>query len=110
MFRRNILYILGGVVIILLAVAAVYTFSNKSLKEYTTSVVEMYYNGQFEEALVTITEAKRKGRYDTNLGIIHGQVLAKLGRFDEARVQYELVKTEDVSAIMAVDELIAELP
>lgn len=103
-------YIITGIVIVLLAVVAVYTFSGKNLKEYTTSVVGLYLDEQYEEALVTITEAKRKGHYDTNLGIIHGQILAKLERYEEARIQYELVKAEDASAIAAVDELLAELP
>ncbi|OGB73513.1 hypothetical protein A3K24_01510 [candidate division Kazan bacterium RIFCSPHIGHO2_01_FULL_44_14] len=108
--KKPILYIVGGVVAIMLVVATLYTFSNKSLEKYTSSIVGMYYDGKFEEALTALSKAKQAGRYDTNLGIIHGQVLAKLGRYEEARAQYESVRVKDASATQAVNELLAELP
>lgn len=107
--KKNILYIVGGIIIILLVVWASYSFTANSGEAHANTAVELFTDEKFEESLTEVLEANRKGYSTTTLSIMHGQILAELGRYEEARAQYELVKTEDASAIPAVDELLKEI-
>ena len=103
-------YILIAGVIIILAGVAGYSFMRNTGESYASNAIELFLDGKYDEALTAAEQARRKGYNSTNFGIMDGQLLAELGRYDEARAQYELVKTEDPSAIMAVDELLNKLP
>jgi len=65
---------------------------------------------QYQHALELVDRAIRWGKYDSTVGLFRGQVLAGLGRADEARAQYERVKETDPSAKQAADDLLAQLP
>jgi len=109
MSKTTTYILIAGVIIILVGVVG-YSFFQNTGDKHADSAVELFLDEKFDEALVEVLEAKRKGYYSTNFGIMYGQLLAELGRYDEARAQYELVKLEDASAIAAVDELLAKLP
>jgi len=85
--------------------------------QYATKAINIYLdhrdtdnNKKFDLALSYIENANRWGRDNTNLGILKGQLLIKLGRYDDAKKQLETVKENDSSAIMAVDEILATIP
>ncbi len=85
---------------------------------YATKAINIYLDNrdedsdnseQYQLALEYIKSANKWGKDDTNLSILKGQLLIALGRYDEARIQFELVKANDSSAEMAVDELLSEI-
>lgn len=108
--KKSTLYIVGGVVVMLAVVWVGYSYIQNSGKNHAEAAIEFYLDGKFEESLDEILVANKKGYTTTNLDIAHGQVLAELKRYEEARAKYEMVKLNDSSAIAAVDELLAQLP
>ena len=108
--NKNTLYIVGGVIVIALVVWAGYSYMQDAVKGHATTAIDLYLDGKFEESLDEILIANEKGYTTTSLDITHGQVLAELKRYDEARALYESIKANDPSAIAAVDELLAQLP
>jgi lipopolysaccharide biosynthesis regulator YciM len=103
-------------VVVLLAV--VFYFFGRPIvaNNYAKKAIDTYLDNRqdndqqkLQSALNYLVTANRWGRDDTNLGILKGQLLVALGRKSEAITQYELVKTEDPSAIAAVDELLKEI-
>lgn len=85
---------------------------------YHLEAASIYFEAQetndvakYQQALDLVYKAEQQSRkYNTSLQILKGQLLAALGRVEEARAQYESVKVNDPSAIVAIDELLAELP
>lgn len=65
---------------------------------------------EYQNAMNLVDKAIRWGKYDSTVGLFRGQVLVGLGRYDEARDQYEKVSAADPSAQAAVDDLISQLP
>lgn len=111
--------IIGLVVILLGGVLAggYYWWRPKVASEYVVQAADAFLAGrdnndavEYQKALELADKAIRWGTYDSTLGLFRGQVLAGLGRYDEALKQYEKVRNSDPSAVQAADDLINQLP
>ncbi len=111
---KKITYLVGGIVVVaVLALAGFFYLRPAVANYYAKGAINIFLDNKsdrYEQALEYIETAKWWGRDDTNLGILKGQLLSAVGRYDEAKAQYELVKAKDISSIAAVDELLKELP
>ncbi len=118
MNKKFIIPLIGLIVVIAINVFYFYTrpsvannYANKAVKVYLDVRNKDGDNSeQYQLALEHIEMANKWGKSDTNLDILKGQLLIALGRYDEAKIHFELVKTNDPSAEMAVDELLKQLP
>jgi len=86
--------------------------ANQLVVESTNAFLEGRDNDDisgYAKALDLINRAIAWGKYDSTLGLYRAQVLAGLGRFDEARQQLEKVRDADSSAKTAATDLLNQL-
>ena len=117
--NKKILYSIVGLGIIVI-VSGFYFYGRPIIAaNYATKAINIYLNTrdkdgnnieQYQLALKYVETANKWRKNDSNLGILKGQLLIALGRYDEAKIHFELVKANDPSAEMAVDELLREIP
>lgn len=110
--NRTVYFIGGLVIIAALAVGGFFYVRPMIAQNYADKAISIFLDEeaeQYGEALEYLASAERWGRKTTNLGILKGQLLAALGRVDEAREQYELVRQSDPSAVAAIEDLLQSL-
>lgn len=111
---------LAGLVIIVggLAAGGYFWWRPRVANNYVVKAADAFLAGQdnnddqadYQKALVLIDKAIAWGKGDSTAYLFRGNTLAKLGRYAEARAQYEAVIASDASAKQAADDLISQLP